>query len=132
MSKSTRSESPGSAVLSAEAQGAVEGAVARLGHLPGALLPILHAVQDALGYVPPAAVPVVARGLNLSRAEVHGVVSFYHHFRSQAPGRHVLQLCQAVACQAMGARGPIPPKPGCPSQPSQVDIDHTDFAGQAQ
>ncbi|MCB1578771.1 MAG: formate dehydrogenase subunit gamma, partial [Xanthomonadales bacterium] len=73
--------------------------------VPGALLPILHGIQDALGHVPPAAVPVIAEALNLSRAEVHGVISFYHHFRSVAPGRHVLRLCRAEACQAMGARG---------------------------
>lgn len=68
------------------------------------LLPILHRIQDALGFVPPAAVPLIATALNLSRAEVHGVISFYHHFRSVAPGRHVLKLCRAEACQAMGAR----------------------------
>ena len=68
------------------------------------LLPILHGIQDLLGFVPPAAVPLIATALNLSRAEVHGVISFYHHFRSVAPGRHVLQLCRAEACQAMGAR----------------------------
>ncbi|MGB0134907.1 formate dehydrogenase subunit gamma [Dokdonella sp.] len=68
------------------------------------LLPILHRIQDAIGHVPAAAVPLVAGALNLSRAEVHGVVSFYHHFRSEAPGRHVLKLCRAEACQAMGAR----------------------------
>lgn len=70
----------------------------------GSLLPILHRVQDALGHVPAAAIPLIASALNLSRAEVHGVVSFYHHFRSQAPGSHVLKLCRAEACQAMGAR----------------------------
>lgn len=78
--------------------------VERLRALPGALLPILHGIQDGLGHVPAAAVPIVAQALNLSRAEVHGVISFYHHFRSEAPGRHVLQLCRAEACQAMGAR----------------------------
>lgn len=71
---------------------------------PGALLPILHAIQDALGHVPPASVPLIAEALNLSRADVHGVISFYHHFRSAPPGRHVLKLCRAEACQAMGAR----------------------------
>ena len=70
----------------------------------GALLPILHAVQDALGYVPEAAVPVIAHDLNLSRAEVHGMVSFYHYFRTQPAGRHVIYLCRAEACQSMGAR----------------------------
>jgi len=71
---------------------------------PGALLPILHGVQDALGYVPPETVPAIAHELNLTRAEVHGVVSFYHHFRTTLPGRTVVQLCRAEACQALGAR----------------------------
>jgi formate dehydrogenase subunit gamma len=71
---------------------------------PGALLPILHAVQDALGYVPDSAVPIIAQALNLSRAEVHGVVSFYHFFRSSPPGKQVLYLCRAEACQARGSR----------------------------
>ena len=70
---------------------------------PGALLPILHAIQDQLGHLPPDAVPIIAKALNLSRAEVHGVVTFYHHFRSAPPGRHVLRICRAEACQAMGA-----------------------------
>lgn len=70
---------------------------------PGGLLPLLHAVQDALGHVPDAAVPVLAEALNLSRAEVHGVISYYHHFRSAPPGRVLLQVCQAEACQARGA-----------------------------
>lgn len=69
----------------------------------GPLLPILHDVQDAFGYVPPDAVPVIANALNLSRAEVHGVITFYHHFRSSPPPRHVVQICRAEACQSMGA-----------------------------
>ena len=72
--------------------------------LPGALLPVLHAIQDALGYVPESAVPVIAEELNLSRAEVHGVISFYHHFRREPPGRHTVQICRAESCQAVGAR----------------------------
>jgi formate dehydrogenase subunit gamma len=71
---------------------------------PGALLPILHAIQDRFGYVPDSAVPVVAKVLNLSRAEVHGVVTFYHFFRTTPPGTHTLFVCRAEACQAMGAR----------------------------
>ena len=71
--------------------------------MPGAMLPVLHAIQDALGYVPSSAVPLIAEQLNLSRAEVHGVISFYHHFRQQPAGRHVVQLCRAEACQAVGA-----------------------------
>ena len=65
-------------------------------------MPILHAVQEAFGMVPEAAVPVIAEELNLSRAEVHGVVSFYHDFRREPAGKHVLKLCRAEACQAMG------------------------------
>jgi formate dehydrogenase subunit gamma len=68
----------------------------------GPLLPILHDVQAAFGYIPEPAVPLVADMLNLSRAEVHGVVSFYHDFRREPPGRHVLKLCRAEACQAAG------------------------------
>ncbi|MBI5791439.1 MAG: formate dehydrogenase subunit gamma [Rhodocyclales bacterium] len=75
--------------------------------LAGGLLPLLHDIQDALGCVPPEAVPLIAAGLNLSRAEVHGVVSYYHHFRQTPPGRHVLRLCRAEACQALGADGLI-------------------------
>ena len=71
--------------------------------LPGAMLPVLHAIQDALGYVPPSVVPLIADELNLSRAEVHGVISFYHHFRQQPAGRHIVQICRAEACQAVGA-----------------------------
>lgn len=70
---------------------------------PGALLPILHALSDAFGYIDAAAVPLIADALNLSRAEVHGVVSFYHDFRNAPPGAHVLKLCRAEACQSMGA-----------------------------
>lgn len=81
----------------------VRAAIAQHRDRPGALLPVLHAVQDAVGYVPKEAVPLIAQALNLSRAEVHGVVSFYHTFRQQPPGRHVLQLCRAEACQAVGA-----------------------------
>ena len=71
--------------------------------LPGALLPILHGIQDAVGYIPSEAVEQIARALNLSRAEVHGVVSYYHHFRSEPAAPHVVQICRAESCQAMGA-----------------------------
>ncbi len=77
--------------------------VADLATLEGPLLPILHAVQAAFGYVPQEALPRIAEGLNLSRAEVHGVMSFYHDFRSEPAGRHVVKLCRAEACQAQGA-----------------------------
>ena len=71
---------------------------------PGALLPILHAIQDEFGYLPDGSVAVVADVLNLSRAEVHGVVTFYHFFRTERPGRRTVYLCRAEACQSMGAR----------------------------
>ena len=70
--------------------------------MPGAVIPILHALQDRFGYVDKDAVPMIAEALNLSRAEVHGVVTFYHDFRQAPPGRTVLKLCRAEACQAMG------------------------------
>lgn len=71
--------------------------------MPGALLPILHDIQDALGHVPPEAVADIALALNLSRAEVHGVISYYHHFRSEAPKGAVVQICRAEACQSCGS-----------------------------
>lgn len=70
---------------------------------PGALLPILHDVQDALGFIPSDVVPQIALAMNLSRAEVHGVVTYYHHFRDHAPGKRVVQICRAEACKSMGA-----------------------------
>ena len=82
----------------------VASAVRKFGAEPGPLLEILHAVQNDLGCVPPDAVPLIADALNVSRAEVHGVVSFYHHFREHAPGRFVVQLCRAEACQSMNSR----------------------------
>ena len=77
--------------------------LAELKDKPGPLIEILHSVQAALGYVPAEAVPIVAEGLNLSRAEVHGVVTFYHFFRGSPPGRHTINLCRAEACQSMGS-----------------------------
>ena len=76
----------------------------QLSPMEGALLPILHQVQDEFCYLPAEAVPLIANALNLSRAEVHGVISFYHEFRSEPCGHHLVQLCRAEACQAMGAR----------------------------
>ncbi len=72
---------------------------------PGALIEILHGVQAELGFIPPAAVPVLAQELNLSRAEVHGVVSFYHYFRHSAPGQQTIRVCQAESCQSMNSEG---------------------------
>jgi formate dehydrogenase subunit gamma len=82
---------------------AVEAIAARLKDRPGALMLILHEVQDRFGYVPRESVPTIALALNLSRAEVHGVVTFYHDFRHRPPGRNVIRLCRAESCQAMGA-----------------------------
>jgi formate dehydrogenase subunit gamma len=89
---------PASAIASA-----VAFALEKTSGEPGPLLEILHAVQEQLGCVPPEAVPPIADALNLSRAEVHGVVSFYHHFRERPAGRNLLQLCRAEACQSMGS-----------------------------
>lgn len=81
---------------------AVRRIVGELKGRPGPLIEVLHAIQAQLGYVPAAAVPLVAEGLNLSRAEVHGVISFYHYFRSTPPGAHTVSVCRAESCQAMG------------------------------
>lgn len=80
---------------------AIDKVLARHAGRPGPLLEILHSVQHELGFVPGAAVPMIANGLNLSIAEVHGVVTFYHHFRTHAAGRHLVQVCRAEACQSM-------------------------------
>lgn len=71
--------------------------------LEGPLLPILHGIQEEFGHVPQDSLPVIAEALNISRAEVHGVVSFYHDYRRHPAGRHVLKLCQAESCQSMGS-----------------------------
>jgi formate dehydrogenase subunit gamma len=76
--------------------------IAEHSHLEGSTLVILHALQQAFGYVPEPAIPMVAEALNLSRAEVHGVFTFYHDFRHKPAGKHVLKLCRAEACQAAG------------------------------
>ena len=89
--------------LTSRKRDAVLGVCRELKSLAGPLLPILHAVQSALGYIPRDAVPLIASELNLSRAEVHGVVSFYHYFRDHSPGRHVVHVCRAEACQSLGS-----------------------------
>lgn len=93
---------PASSLTDAE-RSAVLGVCTELKSLAGALMPILHGVQAALGYVPSDAVPLIASELNLSRADVHGVLSFYHYFRKERPGRHVVHMCRAEACQSVGA-----------------------------
>jgi formate dehydrogenase subunit gamma len=79
--------------------------IAEYRNLEGPLLPILHALQEEFGYIDKAVEPVIAKALNISRAEVHGVVTFYHDFREQPAGRHVLKLCRAESCQAAGGDG---------------------------
>lgn len=90
--------------LTTEQSEAIREIAERMAPEPGGLLPILHAIQDDLGFVPTGAVPIVAKALNLSRAEIHGVLTFYHLYRTDAPGKQTLYVCRAEACQAMGAR----------------------------
>jgi formate dehydrogenase subunit gamma len=80
----------------------VEAVIGQRKAMPGAMLPILHGIQETVGYIPPEAVPLIADALNVSRAEVHGVITYYHFFRQTPPGRHVVQICRAEACQAVG------------------------------
>lgn len=80
----------------------LDAIIDRYAGVEGALLPVLHAIQSAQGYVPASAVPRIADRLNLSRAEVHGVISYYHHFRDKPAGKVVVQICRAEACQAVG------------------------------
>ncbi len=82
---------------------AVDEILSRMAATEGALLPILHAIQAVEGYIPSEAIPRIAESLNLSRAEVHGVISYYHHFRQKPAGKVVVQICRAEACQAVGA-----------------------------
>ena len=81
----------------------IDDIVAGLAGKPGALMLVLHAVNERVGYIPVEVVPAIAKALNLSRAEVHGVISFYHDFRTERPGRTIVRVCRAESCQAMGA-----------------------------
>jgi formate dehydrogenase subunit gamma len=98
--QSSSPESP----LSAKDERRIRAITAELSDMPGALLPILHAVQKEIGHVPSGSVAIIAEALNLSRAEVHGVVTFYHFFRTTRPGEKTLYICRAEACQSMGSR----------------------------
>lgn len=94
----------------------------------GGLLPLLHAVQDRLGFIPPSSVPLIALAMNLSRAEVHGVITYYHFFRSTPPGQHVIQICRAEACQACGSEELIAHAEkilGCSSHGTSADGQYT-------
>ena len=89
--------------ITADTHAKIECLIAWHKGMPGALLPLLHAVQDKLGYVPEESYLPISKALALSVAEVHGVVTFYHHFRSHPVGKHILQICRAESCQAMGS-----------------------------
>lgn len=89
--------------MSADREALIQDLVRRFAGEPGGLLPLLHAVQEAVGYVPPESVPLLAKGMGLSRAEVHGVIGFYHDFKTAPGGERVIHICRAEACQAMGA-----------------------------
>lgn len=107
---------------------AVRAVLTRQADELGALLPILHEVQDQLGCIPADVVPEIAGALNLSRAEVHGVITYYHHFRSEPAGRHVIQVCRAEACQALGAEALLAHaerRLGCRSHASSADGRYT-------
>ncbi|MEI7866846.1 MAG: formate dehydrogenase subunit gamma [Candidatus Methylumidiphilus sp.] len=80
---------------------AVTQVIDSLKDIPGAMLPILHGIQDTLGYIPKGCVPMIANALNVSRAEVHGVITFYHYYRDTPPGKHTIHLCRAESCQSM-------------------------------
>lgn len=82
----------------------LDGLIKQFQPVPGGLMPLLHAVQKTFGHVPPESVGAIASGMGLSRAEVHGVISFYHDFHTKPQGRHTVQICRAEACQAVGAR----------------------------
>jgi formate dehydrogenase subunit gamma len=94
----------GTGTINPKVQANVQAIIANLKDKPGALLPILHGIQDHRGYIPAETIPTIAKALNLSRAEVHGVISFYHYFRTTPPGKTTIHLCRAESCQAMGAK----------------------------
>jgi formate dehydrogenase subunit gamma len=89
--------------LTAEELEKIESHILAHKAVPGALMPLLHAIQDDIGYVPESIYPKISQALALSVAEVHGFVTFYHHFRTHPVGKHVLQVCRAESCQAMGS-----------------------------
>ena len=89
--------------ITPEVSATINALIAKHQNQPGALLPLLHAIQDTIGFVPEDAYLPISKALSLSVAEVHGVVTFYHHFRSHKPGRHIMQICRAESCQAMGS-----------------------------
>lgn len=103
MATVSTTETSGSEGLDAEVLQKIQVIIAQHKNMPGALLPLLHSIQDTIGYVPEACYLPISKALALSVAEVHGVVTFYHHFRRHPGGRHILQVCRAESCQAMGS-----------------------------
>ncbi|MCK5944140.1 MAG: formate dehydrogenase subunit gamma [Planctomycetes bacterium] len=97
--------SPATDPATPEQLAVIDAAISRLASTRGACLPMLHAIQEELGYVPHESIQRIADALNLSRADVHGVLTYYHDFRTAPPGRQVLKVCRAEACQAMGSDG---------------------------
>lgn len=94
---------PSATPLGVSEEHTLQGLIEKYRALPGALLPLLHAIQESIGYVPESSYPHISKALNISVAEVHGVVTFYHHFRTAPSGRHILQVCRAESCQSMGS-----------------------------
>ena len=88
-------------------QDSARSIIAGLAHLEGATLPILHALQEEFGHIDPQAVPLIAEALNVSRAEVHGTITFYHDFKTAPSPRHVIKLCRAEACQSLGCEAMV-------------------------
>ncbi|GLR27046.1 formate dehydrogenase subunit gamma [Limnobacter litoralis] len=106
----------------------IDGLLAQFQNTPGGLLPLLHAVQDTLGFIPPESVDHIADGFNRSRAEVHGVITYYHHFRMSPPGRHLIQVCRGEACQACGSEALLAEMEGalgCKSHDTSADGNYT-------
>ncbi len=91
-------------VMSEDPADVITSVIARYAEVPGGLMPVLHEIQAQLGHVPTDSVADIARGMGLSRAEVHGVISFYHDFHNQPRGEKTIHICRAEACQAMGSR----------------------------
>ncbi|MBX9675906.1 MAG: formate dehydrogenase subunit gamma [Methylotenera sp.] len=89
--------------LSAETLTTIQSLILQHKDMPGALMPLLHAIQDTVGFVPQDSYLLISKALALSVAEVHGVVTFYHHFRTHPVGKHILHVCRAESCQAMGS-----------------------------
>jgi len=94
---------PASTQAPADVAPRTQAVIDEMAGLEGPLLPILHGIQAEFGYVPSESLPIIAEALNISRAEAHGVATFYHDYRKAPAGRHVLKLCQAEACQSMGS-----------------------------